>query len=667
MVRLVIRCGRKELGEYLIEGEVTTIGRGRDNTLCLEDGSVSRQHARIKRDKDKYIIEDSGSRNGTFVNGKRVSRQNLQSEDRVEVGGYILIFQERPTVIEKGETTIDKKGRPVPLSEPMTGPGLIIIRGANTARRFPVGRQELRIGRAEGNDIVLLNDTISRNHAKIVRKEGKVILKDLGSQNGIVVNGKKVKEKNLKDGDEIEIGPISFKFVEEGGARIASKKGNKASRKALFSKKFVLIAVSVPLLVVPLLILLALYLPSLIGPSPGKASTYIKEGNDLYNLGKCKKSIVAFEEAIKIDPQSAEAAEGIKKAKTELTVQAYFERGKEYYDSGYWVKAAIEMNRVLKISANHGEAKIYLQKIRQKVSLEKTFKEAVGYCQAGKWSKGVEKLEKILSIDPENLEAERYLEKAKQELSYINLYNRGVDLFGIEEYARSIEEFSKIPGSNNNYLQAQDFLAKAKKKLGAKESYDSGMAFYRVGDVDKARVEFRKALNLDPGSFKISSALTRMESVLGSMKRAEQLRVQGKVIEASQEWRMLLRIETDPRNYFYRLALRRQEELQPQLRKLAEEYFAKGLSYQREKNLKEAGLEFTLALKAQPDYAEAGKRLEKIKAELNEKAKYFYEQGVIYEEWGDKKQAGKNFEQVLNLVSPDNDYYRKAKKKLKRY
>ncbi len=72
-----------------------TIGRQPDNHLVLRDSRASRSHARILLEDGAYLIEDAASRHGTFVNGKRVTRQALQNSDRIEFGvedSYQLIF-----------------------------------------------------------------------------------------------------------------------------------------------------------------------------------------------------------------------------------------------------------------------------------------------------------------------------------------------------------------------------------------------------------------------------------------------------------------------------------------------------------------------------------------------------------------------------------------------
>jgi serine phosphatase RsbU (regulator of sigma subunit)/pSer/pThr/pTyr-binding forkhead associated (FHA) protein len=71
------------------------IGRQPENHLILRDSRVSRSHARIVVENGAYVLEDIGSRHGTFVNGKRVKRKHLENTDRVEFGAqdsYQLLF-----------------------------------------------------------------------------------------------------------------------------------------------------------------------------------------------------------------------------------------------------------------------------------------------------------------------------------------------------------------------------------------------------------------------------------------------------------------------------------------------------------------------------------------------------------------------------------------------
>lgn len=71
------------------------------------------------------------------------------------------------------------------------------------------------IGRAADNTITLPDPTTSRNHAKVVFRDGAWIVEDLGSANGIVIGGKRVARAVLKSGDTFKIGGITFRFIEK--------------------------------------------------------------------------------------------------------------------------------------------------------------------------------------------------------------------------------------------------------------------------------------------------------------------------------------------------------------------------------------------------------------------------------------------------------------------
>src|SRR5579872_1772481 len=63
-----------------------TIGRQPGSGLILRDTRVSRTHARILAQEGRYLLEDCGSRHGTFVNGQRITRHVLNNSDKIEFG-----------------------------------------------------------------------------------------------------------------------------------------------------------------------------------------------------------------------------------------------------------------------------------------------------------------------------------------------------------------------------------------------------------------------------------------------------------------------------------------------------------------------------------------------------------------------------------------------------
>jgi hypothetical protein len=93
---LVVRSGGGRAGEHFVpQDETTTIGRSPDCDIFLDDVTVSRQHAVLRRNGDDFVIEDQGSLNGTFVNRRRIESAELADGDEVQVGKYRLTFLQK--------------------------------------------------------------------------------------------------------------------------------------------------------------------------------------------------------------------------------------------------------------------------------------------------------------------------------------------------------------------------------------------------------------------------------------------------------------------------------------------------------------------------------------------------------------------------------------------
>jgi len=86
------------------------------------------------------------------------------------------------------------------------------VQDAN-ATRMPLSKTATRIGRRSDNDLVFSNTSISGHHAEIhMSRDGAFSITDLGSGNGVFVNGERVQQCGLRDGDIIELGEVRFRF-----------------------------------------------------------------------------------------------------------------------------------------------------------------------------------------------------------------------------------------------------------------------------------------------------------------------------------------------------------------------------------------------------------------------------------------------------------------------
>jgi len=96
---------------------------------------------------------------------------------------------------------------------------LIIIRGTPQGHRFFITQDEMVLGRDPSADIAILDQSISRKHAKVVKSGGKVLITDLGSQNGTLINDKKLapnESRGLAKEDMIKLGSTIMKYLPQG-------------------------------------------------------------------------------------------------------------------------------------------------------------------------------------------------------------------------------------------------------------------------------------------------------------------------------------------------------------------------------------------------------------------------------------------------------------------
>jgi pSer/pThr/pTyr-binding forkhead associated (FHA) protein len=89
---LVVRRGPNAGSTFALDTDATSIGRHPDSDLFLDDVTVSRRHATVRRGADGYEITDAGSLNGTYVNGERIDTVPIDDMDEIQIGRFVLIF-----------------------------------------------------------------------------------------------------------------------------------------------------------------------------------------------------------------------------------------------------------------------------------------------------------------------------------------------------------------------------------------------------------------------------------------------------------------------------------------------------------------------------------------------------------------------------------------------
>ena len=99
MVKFILTFNKQVVKEYPFENESITIGRNEDNTIPIDNLSVSGYHARIDKAGTDFILTDLQSTNGSFVNNQKIVSHKLVHGDNIRIAKHIILF----VTAEKGK------------------------------------------------------------------------------------------------------------------------------------------------------------------------------------------------------------------------------------------------------------------------------------------------------------------------------------------------------------------------------------------------------------------------------------------------------------------------------------------------------------------------------------------------------------------------------------
>jgi pSer/pThr/pTyr-binding forkhead associated (FHA) protein len=215
--------------EYQIGEGPIVFGRDAACDVVIESTDVSRRHAFIKNGPDGYVLEDT-SANGALVNGVPIDRRLvLKRGDVLRFGPADFRFYAEaapmpapaappPGAAHRLFDTVHGIPAMVPAfpTRPTAPPPLatVLIRnGSLRGQRLPIRTPVVNIGRAEYNDLVLGEESVSASHAKLQRRDETWFLTDLGSTNGTFVDGEPLRgEAPLLPGSTVRFGDVTVLF-----------------------------------------------------------------------------------------------------------------------------------------------------------------------------------------------------------------------------------------------------------------------------------------------------------------------------------------------------------------------------------------------------------------------------------------------------------------------
>lgn len=229
--RLTVVFGGKTVDRKEVHESRFVIGRSRDADLVIDNLGISRAHAEIVLEKSVPTLRDLKSNNGTFVNGRRITRHNLNDGDEIAIGKFMITFhfdeesdadaddeeeEEEESGRRDGEFTVAIDSRLMEQRQRERAHKLKAYLTTGTGgkkRTLVLDRSLFSIGKAATNDFRISGFFNAKRHCIVFRDETSFRLLDTSQKRRTYLNETPIDDERLKDGDTIRVGRYKFKFM----------------------------------------------------------------------------------------------------------------------------------------------------------------------------------------------------------------------------------------------------------------------------------------------------------------------------------------------------------------------------------------------------------------------------------------------------------------------
>ncbi len=231
MAQLLFRRGSESLFRIVLQSSATKIGRSAACDIVLGDAEISREHAVLYKIEGHYLLKKLGQSPLT-LNGKEIESQSLKEGDEIGLGPWTARFSEGAAEdLAEEATAVTGAGAAVTQAVAKGPKGLWVrelclqvLEPSKAPRTLPLRAESLSVGASDKNDLVLQDSFVSSRHLKLTCRDGAVRVFDLGSTNGTYVNGVKVREAELEEGQVLKLGQCELRLVGEEKLESAAPK-----------------------------------------------------------------------------------------------------------------------------------------------------------------------------------------------------------------------------------------------------------------------------------------------------------------------------------------------------------------------------------------------------------------------------------------------------------
>jgi pSer/pThr/pTyr-binding forkhead associated (FHA) protein len=234
MAQLTLQFKDLALKEFELTGQSMTMGREPDNDIVVENLLVSGYHARIDPAGREYILTDLQSKNGTFVNGERVTSTKLKDGDQILVGKHTIVFTLSPEEIQEDQKLTEPtmfievaQGASEPEAQDPTPSGLdstaisaerpaVLSFLSGGGDEYEIKKKLVKLGKGEEADVHIGGLFTPKVAATISRRPTGYHLTPTGRAKVKVNDAQVGSSHRLREFDTIEIGPAKLQFYYKG-------------------------------------------------------------------------------------------------------------------------------------------------------------------------------------------------------------------------------------------------------------------------------------------------------------------------------------------------------------------------------------------------------------------------------------------------------------------
>ncbi len=495
-----------------------------------------------------------------------------------------------------------------------TNKSLLKLKIFETAESFfeqqypPIG--ETIIGRNDQCDLVLASRRTSKKHCRLYFQDEHWYIEDLGSQNGTVVNGVKVTNEKLKDGDVLQIGdyrievewkPVSAEqpvAIEDDDRTVVITDTDDDDRTVVRPMSTVMDAGG--------------------DSTVDKITSFVKSHKLACGLGGV---VVLFILLLIILPSPEKT--GPDDEKTSVTAEQ-------------------EKTDTVQDLETQGRIDSYLHSGRAQL-------------ESGNYSQALVRFQAVLEIDPQNETARSYLEEARLKMVDAEEERRRAQ----EEEKQRMERVSNITArarqamAGDDLLKARDIIAE-----GVFLAPDNPDVAKLSTDIENAIADREKTREQ-----RAQEKQEKMALVKQHFERGQQYYDQSKYREALIEWEALLALKIEcPETAHTRYAI---EHLRQIMETDIKDDYDKAAKIYKSGDMARALVALQKVIEVSPDYKDTQRMMTEALEKVEAEARRVYQEGLVYEGLGQQQKAAEKFRAVLKIMPlKDNKYYQQASQKL---